>query len=290
MVPAYSKEVSPFKPKLSLKFSGGWSSIPIGDMNTALRSFNSMPRFQYWRANYPNLITGEIKTLNTNIVDWSLELRLDFAPRFGLAIGASAPYKKSNEGMINWTMLEGQRHEFTIRPRIEVAPSVFWSFYYALSSRPKLDVLLDVGMGIHTAKMSKYYKLEVFPVGYDSDWGAWTWESKRSSSVGIHAGLEIDYKLTNALALVIEAQKRFAWVSDFYGTRQDEGKYEGIYYSVTDAVYYYTRLEFYTGDRYADITVMTPPGNLIEFPADIRKATLNLGEFSVKVGIKLTLF
>jgi hypothetical protein len=250
-----------------------------------------MSTFQYYRANYPDLISGEIRTLNHSIADYFLELQLDLSPKIGLGIGISPRrYSKSNEGMINWTMIEGQRHEFTIRPEINVSPSSNLSVYYFLFSRSKLKGFLDAGIGLYRARMSKYYKLEVFPVGYDSDWATWTWGSEPKSSFGVHAGVEFEYALVPRLSLILKASQRFAWIRGFTGTRKDEGKFFGITYTETNTLYYYTRTESYTGDRYADIQVFTPPGSGIDFPADIRKARLNLGGFSLQLGIKIRLF
>ncbi len=287
--PAYSQISDLFKPKLSIKLTGGFGSTAVGDMNTILASFNNMPRFQESRANYPDLISGEIRTLNTRILDSYLELRLDISPRIGLAIGTSMPYQRSNEGTIDWTIPEGQRHLFTLRPKIQVAPPVLWSVYFGLLNSSRLNLQLCVGSGLYPAKISEYYRLEVFPPGFESAWGARYWESKYCSAVGVHGGIELDYHLTKAWSLVLETQMRYAQISDFSGTQYREGE-SGITDRESGSIYYYTRLEFYTGNRYADIEVMEPPGNGIEIPRNIRKATLDLSGFSFRIGIKLRLF
>jgi len=283
-------EEPPFRPKLSVKLTGGWSSIPIGDMNTILASFNSMAGFAEFREYYPSLISGEIRTLNTKIPDWCLEFRLDISPKIGVAIGTSLPYQKSNEGTIDWTIPEGQRHLFTLRPKIKVAPPVLCSVYFGLLTSSRLNVQFNVGWGIYTAKISEYYRLEIFPPGYESDWSVRYWESRYCSSVGVHAGFELDYHLTKAWSLVLETQMRYARISDFSGNLYREGKIYGITYRESGSIYYYTRLEFYTGDRYADMEVMEPPGTGIEMPRDIRKAALDLSGLSLRIGIKFGLF
>jgi hypothetical protein len=287
---AYPRGKAPFRPKLSLKLTGGWSSIPIGDMNTILTSFNSLPHFEYWRANYPDLISGEIRTLNTKISDWRLEFRLDISPKIGVAIGTSLPYKKGNEGTIDWTMTEGQRHLFTLRPMVQVAPPILWSVYYGLITSPRLRVSMNVGLGMYVAKLSEYYKLEVFPPGFESDWGVRYWESNFCSAPGFHTGIEIDFQFTRLLAFVLEAELRYARITNFSGHQYREGKYFGITDRESGSIYYYTRLEFYTGDRYADIQVMEPPGNGIEIPRHIRRAVLDLSGSSLRLGIMFRLF
>jgi hypothetical protein len=287
---AYSEGNNSFKPRLSLKVSGGWSSIPIGDMNTILTSFNNMPDFVDWREFYPNLISGEIRPLNKRILNWHLEFRLDISSRIGVAIGTSLPYQKSNEGTIDWTIPQGQRHLFTLRPKVQVAPTVLWSVYFGLLTTSRLNLQCCVGSGLYPAKISEYYRLEVFPPGFESDWGVRYWESKYCSALGLHAGIELDYRLTKALSLVLETQTRYARISDFSGTQYREGKYFGITDRESGSIYYYTRIEFYTGDRYADIKILEPPGNGIELPRDIRKAALDLSGISIRIGIKFRLF
>lgn len=288
--PALPKDKTSFKPTLSFKLTGGWGSdLPSNDMNTILESFNNMGRFVDYREYYPELISGEIKTLSTKIPDWHLEFRLDINRRIGLALGISMPFQKSNESTINWTMTVGQRHQFTIRPKIQTLPPLIWSVYYSFFPDSRMNIQLNLGAGLYLAKLSEYYRLEVTPPESDTDWLIRYWETGFCGTIAPHAGLEIDFKILRTLTFVAEAQWRYAKINNFCGTIYYEGKNPGSYYEDRGFLYYYTRLEFYTGDRYADL-IIPYPKTVIEFPAGIRKATLDLSGYSIRLGLKVNLF
>jgi hypothetical protein len=287
--PALAEDKTPFKPMLSVKLTGGWGSdLPGNDMNRVLESFNNMRSFVLYREFYPELISGEIKALDSRIPEWHLEFRLDLNRRIGLAFGISMPFQKSNENTINWEMTVGQRHSFTIRPRIQTLPPLTWSVYYNFLPDSKLSLQLNLGAGLYLARLSEYYKLEVTPPETDTDWLIRYWETRYCGTIAPHAGVEIDLKLTKKAALVAEAQWRYANIRDFNGTITYEGKSPGSYREDSGDLYYYTREEFYTGDRYADLTIPRPEG-LIEFPAGIRRTALDMSGWSIRFGLRVNL-
>ena len=249
-----------------------------------------MATFEYYRENYPDLISGEIKTFDAKIPDWHLEFRLDVNRRIGLALGISMPFQVSNESTIDWTMTVGQRHLFTIRPKIQTLPPLIWSVYYNLLPDSRLSIQLNLGAGLYLVKLSEYYRFEVTPPGSDPDWLIRYWRTHFCGTIAPHAGIEIDFNISNALAFVAEAQWRYAKIDNFYGLISYEGRNPGSYHEDRGFLYYYTREQFYTGNRYADL-IITYPGTLIEFPANVRKAApLELRGYSIRFGIKIRLF
>jgi hypothetical protein len=287
--PVFPKEGAHFLPRFSIKITKGWGpDLRIGDMNTHLESFNNMGTFLYYRQNEPELISGEIETLDGVVPDWNLEFRLDISRRIGLALGTSMPYQKANDSTIDWTMLVGQRMVYTIRPRIQVLPPVIWSVYYDLLPNSRFGIQLNLGGGLYLVRMSEYYNIELTLPPQEPAWWRWTWATDICGTIGAHVGVEIDIPITKAIALVTEFQGWYARVNKLYGSLLEETIYGG-YDEYRGPLYFFTRSDDYTGDRYAVIQTAYV-GPIWDFPANVRLSSFDLSRYSFRIGIKFKLF
>lgn len=285
--PAVSQERELFKPRLSIKLTKGWGpDLRIGDMNTHLESINNMETFAYLREYYPDLISGEIKTLDGDIPDWHLEFRLDVSRRFSLALGTSMPFQKSNESVIDWAQTLDQRDIYTIRTKIQSLPPVIWSAYYGLFPDSRLNVLLNVGAGLYLMKMSEYYNIEIILLPQEPLWWRRSLETRACGAIGIHAGIELDFDVTKSITLVAEAQWRYARIRRFYGYQLDETVF-GMHEEYRGNIYYYTRDDNFTGNRYEDLGVFC---GAIYFPFGERPSGMDLSRYSFRIGIRIKLF
>lgn len=184
-----------------------------------------------------------------------------------------------------------QLHQYSYRPKIQVSVPLTWGIYYGLFPGSPLNIQLNIGFGLYTGKISEFYKIEITPPGSESDWSTRYWESKHNSSIGINGGVGIEFIIIKRLALVAEAQIRYAEIKRFVGSAEDNNKYLGLHNARTGFFYYHIRDDFNTGDRYADIEVWkTPPDVSIEFIAGIRKAKLDLTGYSLRIGVKVGIF
>lgn len=288
-LPALPKEEARFVPRFSIKLTRGWGPyLRIGDMNTHLESFNNMSEFINYRQNAPELISGEIRTLDGEVPDWNLEFRLDISRRIGLALGTSMPYQKANDNTIDWTTIYGQRNVYNIRPRIQVLPPVIWSVYYNVLPNSRFGIHLNLGAGLYLVKMSEYYNFEATLPPQEPLWWRRTWATDICGTIGVHAGIEFVFALTKSIALVAEFQGRSARMKKFYGSLLEETIFGG-HEEFHGYLYYFTRSDDYTGDRYADLQPAYA-GPLWYFPAGERLSPMDLSRYSFRIGIKFRLF
>jgi len=286
---AFPQEEARFRPKFSIKLTKGWGpDLRIGDMNTHLESFNNMSAFRYYRQNAPELISGEIETLDGEVPDWNLEFRLDISRRIGLALGTSMPYQKANNSTIDWMMDVGQRMVYNIRPRIQVLPPIIWGVYYDLLPNSRFGIQLNLGAGLYLMRMSEYYNLELTLPPQEPYWWRRTWSTDICGTIGVHAGIEFNIPITQAIALVAEFQGRYARMKKLNGSLLEEVNV-GAHDEYRGPLYFFTRLDEYTGDRYADLQPAYA-GPIWAFPAGDRLSPFDLSRCSFRIGVKLLLF
>lgn len=294
---AYPEENKSFKSRFSIKFAMGGGSVALNDINKCLGSVNENKTFEYYREHFPDYIVGEIKKLDTSLYDWDAELKINLTSRIGVGIAASGlfhpgPLKRSNESSLTYTSQVLQIHTYTYKPKVEAwMPPAKLAIYYNLPYRSKMNIFFTLGIGNYKGKMQEYYKIEVTPPGYDSEWSSRFWKSEQKSSIGFHGGAGIEYLLSKSLALVAELQLRHAVLRDFKGFAEDDNKYLGPHDARYGFLYYHTKEDLFLGARYADIEVWEiPPDYSPEFIANIRKAKLDLSGFSLRMGIRIGLF
>jgi hypothetical protein len=287
--PALPKEEARFVPRFSIKLTRGWGpDLRIGDMNTHLESFNNMSEFINYRQNAPELISGEIRTLDGDVPDWNLEFRLDISRRIGLAVGTSMPYQKANDSTIDWTAITGQRNVYNIRPKIQVLPPVIWSVYYNLLPNSRFGIQLNLGAGLYFVRMSEFYNIEITLPPQEPLWWRRTWGTDICGTIGVNAGIEFNVAITKSIALVAEFQGRYARMKKLHGSLLEETIF-GHHEEYRGPLYSFTRLDEYTGDRYADLQPAYA-GPLWYLPMDERLSPMELSRYSFRIGIKFKLF
>ncbi len=290
---SHSEEKEDFKKEFSLKITGGWGRIAIGDMNTKLESFNNNSVFEYARLYYPDLISGEIRTLNNRIPDWEFELRMDLSPRFALGISTSVPFHLKNESSIIYTIRGGagdQTHTFVFRPEIKTWLPIKLGIYYSLPFNSRAGVVFNAGIGSYSVKVSEYKTLEIiFPSG-GSYWENRYWKASSNVSFGFHIGIGIEYSLTKNLVVVLESQGTYARVKRLKGIMRYEYDWGGIF-EEEGTLYYFSMYDGWIGAGYNDLEVWDEPPELtLKWISNTRKAILDLSGFSLRVGIIIKLF
>jgi hypothetical protein len=286
---AFPEEGTRFRPHFSIKLTKGWGpDLRIGDMNTHLESFDNRNTFVYYRQYEPELISGEIETLDGKVSDWNLEFRLDISRRVGLALGTSLPYQKANDGTIDLTTTVGQRMVYTIKPRIQVLPPVIWGIYYDLFPDSRFDIQLNLGAGLYLVRMSEYYNIEVTLPPQEPVWWRRTWATDIAGTIGFHAGVEFDFAITHTVAIVAELQVRYARMEKLYGSLLEETVFGG-HDEYRGPLYFFYRSDEFTGDGYADLQPAYA-GPSWSFPWGDRLSPFDLSRYSFRIGIRLKVF
>lgn len=295
---ACSEERENFKPKLSIKLTGGWHHVAIGDINSHLESFNNSYDFEYARLNNPESISGEITQLNNHIYDWEAELRMDISYKFALGISTSGAIRKKNESSLTyiekfydggeWTSI------FTFRPEVKARVPVKLSIYYRLPFVFKTNIIFYSGIGYYSASVSKYEKLDL---SIDSEYLYWRcehWKTDHKANLGLHGGIGIEYNLSKNLALVAEAYGRYARIRNLRGTLQKENSDSaGRIYESQGTLWYFKWVCYGKGYYRLDISEESPSkwGTIPECNiSNVTEARINLSGFSMRVGIRIKLF
>jgi opacity protein-like surface antigen len=271
--------------RFSLKFSGGARYAVVGDLNEYLDSFNQ-------RAD----TCGKVAEVANWASDWEIELRMRLSSRFSLGLASSGFFSKKNPSSIFFyggavvdpeTTKSDSRIEFI--PEIEAAMPLGVSLYYSLYSGPRMNLLVNFGLGWYTGKMSDNCIASDFQSDGKIYFGTFYQSVENNFSLGFQGGLGLEYGFTDELALVVEVQGRFARISSLKG--KECVMVNNSLSEHTGTLYYYKGAWFGTGPWYPQLSVSeTPPGGGIGSFKDVREARLDLSGFALRLGLRMRLF
>jgi len=290
---AFSEEKKPFKPRFSLKLTAGLgSALPIGDVNDCLESFNNNELFEAHREYETGQVIGEIKTLDTRVFHGEAELRFDLTPRISFGIATSTPIHKRNESSVTYTILGWagpQIMTWTFRPEIKVSFPIRLSAYYTLPLIRRLSISIGGGLGFYSAKIEQFGRYyAIYPLG-DTGWVNASQVAKRNFALGFHGNIILAYNFSNKLALITEFQYRQSKISGFKGTKKCENIH-GDKSEESGTLYYFTEWNYFIGTRYANLEIFETPNDPFRWIDDVRKASLDLSGYSIRMGIKIRIF
>ncbi|MDH5468128.1 MAG: hypothetical protein OEY25_11980 [Candidatus Aminicenantes bacterium] len=291
-----------FKPKLSIKLAAGLCSTRVGDINSHLEDFND-----FLSTALPFYEGSKLEKIDNLSSDLEGELRLNISSKFtiGLGIGYMAGKDKSyfqTAGIFPFTSywiyyIPSHLIGFTAEPEFKTVP-INLRVCYTLPLGAKTAILLSGGLGYYFSKCSLYkYNLNVpldparpdcFLVEISNKYDV------NGNGLGLLGGVGFEFKLTDTLALVIEAQGRYARIKKLEGERTyyyynsssllpELTKDEGILYigerDLSDIGY---------GERCPDLIISPSKPTGLEYK-NIREATLDLSGISLRIGIRITL-
>jgi len=292
--PGYTQEKKSFWSRFSLKITAGFgSNLPIGDLNDYLESFNNNDVFDAHRQANTGLVIGEIKSLGTRDFHAEVEVRFDLTPRISLGFALSPPIHEHNESTLTYTIRGSAGNQvttWTFEPEIKVSPPMKLSAYFALPLSARLQCLLGGGMGFYPSKISIVQRVhESYPVGSDS-WGIAFQDARQNFGLGFHGNIALEYSLAKRVALVGEIQGRFVEIRNLRGTLKLTDN-AGDHYEKPGTLYYCTIYDPVIGTRHVYVGIMEKPPEIgIGEIKDMRKASLNLSGYSIKIGINMRLF
>jgi len=271
--------------RFSLKLSGGARYAVVGDLNECLDSFNQ-------RAD----ICGKVAEVANWASDWEVELRMRLSSRFSLGLASSGFFNKKNQSSIFFyggavvdpeTTKSDSRIEFI--PEIEAAMPLGLSLYYSLYSGSRMNVLVNLGLGWYTGKMSDNYIASYFQSDGKTYFGTYYQSVENNFSLGFQGGLGLEYGFTDELALVVEVQGRFARIGSLKG--KECAMTNGSLSEKTGTLYYCKWAWFGSGPWYPVISVSeSPPEGGIGSFKDVREARLDLSGFAMRIGLRVRIF
>jgi len=281
-------EKDQFKWNLSLKISGGLRYITVGDINDHIKSFDDyMSNSIYFYEG------GKMQQIGRSGSYFEAELMIKISPRLTVGIGTEyiSGSKKSDfqtVGIFPFTSSTWTPHllRFTIEPKIKAIP-VKLGVYYSLPFRSRINFLLHGGIGYYFSKgfLSKHNLTRCLDeIIIPEQPEIFTSYDVSANGFGVHGGIGLEYKLTDSLFLVIDAQGRYAKIGNLKGSRTywntwnyDQRKEEGILYIGTRDM---------TAEGYG-----TGCPDLAVSPSQtMRKAALDFSGFSLTAGFRIRLF
>lgn len=286
-------------PTFSLCLRGTAGIMAIGDINAGLRTFNHNPTFEYLRKNDVSWgrIEGEVETLRGIYGSWEVEMRVDFSRRIGVGIATSSAVHRMNEGSVTWTYLPPDQtvwpYHYYFRPEMRAAMPLKASVYYCFNPESKIVAGLSIGLGYYRGRMSEQLNRDgINGISGQTDWNDLYWETQSTGGLGLHLGLGAAYPLAPRVSLTADLEFRYAKIRNFRAAQVHETSFpehtesSGWLYSYTE-----DDLLIEGAPRYVSFQVWeTPPDRSIGFISDIRRASLDLSGFAIKVGVRIRLF
>jgi len=290
---AFPKEGEKFKPRISLKITGGLGYMILGDINENLdtESILANRAERFWPVDFS--LKDEIKNIHYGY-DFEGEVRIDIISNFEIAVGTGCIYAQKE----SYSILRGEDslRTYILReafdPKITIIP-VKLGIYYKLPLFKRTAVLFHIGGGYYFTKSSiyDYQHRETYSFMDASRTRSWTeYDTKVSGgNFGFHGGIGLEYSLGKNLSVVIEGQRRDVKIKELKGkdimvTSLYGGDREKIYGTL-----WYHKYE----SEGIHLTVL-PLSDLMpesrSYTHTIRKAMFDLSGFSLKLGIRIKLF
>ena len=282
-------------PQFSLQLSGEARIVALGDINTALRTFNDNAVFEYIRKNNPpsDEVHGTVTPLRNAFFAGAIELQVDLSRRIGLGISFSNGNQREREDTLTYRTIRDVTwtDEFFYRSAIWIRPPLKMSLYYQLWCRSVFSSFISGGIGYYRGGLRQQYNLTTSGgyTGYD-EWTHRYWETETKATLGFHLGGGLEWRLSRPVSLIAEIQYRYARIGPLRGLTQTESSFPWSY-EERGYLYFFTRENPIFGQRHADLEVWdVPPDASTDFIMDIRKAKLDLSGVSLQIGIKIGLF
>ena len=288
------------KKEISLKFTVGYGSMAVGDINAMLEGQENL------FSNYVSLIggtkEGEFKELNRGF-EYEGELIINITENFGLGIGAGYILREE-QSKASFKQREDDDYFFfgsSHSPAISAIP-IKLTAYYFIPIASRLTLYLNGGFGYYFGKIEYPFQVELqLSEGYiyfDSQ-DEYEIEAK-DNALGFHGGLGFEYTVIKNLAIFVEGAARYAKLKDWKGDetiRSEIMIYSDIYNfdEVVDknsgTLWYYEVPYLFNvapePDEYYSVLEIQEEKPIYDDIRNVRKAEGDFSGFSLRVGIKI---
>jgi len=277
----------------------GFGSIGVGDMNTTLKSINSM--FDWVRSYHPEMCVGEITEIPASYVDWEVELQWAIGSGFIIGVAVSGPLHFHDRSFLTYTIVGyagTQTENRTYDSKINVSMPIKLNLYRSFSIHPKLNLSINGGLGYYQARLMQSFTNEM-RLPLDSHVIEIIDFDVSGRRIGAHCGAGLEYKFNDRFFLLVEGQFNFSRVKHFSGTSSssrrvfdEQGNFYGSYDGSFEGIlYHYIGEDFSVGLAREKLLVSEFPLEIgVDLPYDIREAFLDLRGFALRFGLKIRLF
>jgi len=287
--------------RFSLVAREGFGSIKVGDINTTLASINSA--YDSVRAEHPERAVGEILPVPNGYRDWEAELQWRGWKNLSVGIAVSGPTRYFQNSFLTYTIIESgatQTENDTWTPEIHVPAPAKLNLHYSIPVISNVNLIVSGGIGYYHARIEQTVQWQFRFETEASALGRYIF-NVTGRQVGYHCGLGLGYNLNERFSMIIEGQWRFAKIRYFKGNcflqfaQYDAfGNLISVASESLEGILYH-----YIGDdlripyeRHEKIILENIPAPWygIDLPSDIRRAFLDLGGFTFRIGLKIGLF
>jgi hypothetical protein len=258
---------------ISLRLTGGPTYLFVADYNDPLQGTS-----EYYRA-VSDSLTGSTRPVHWG---WSYGGEIIASIGGGLSLGLGAGYlRASTETKLSYQSL-GFSTDETYRPEITAIPiTVSLHYAYPLGRTLRLDFFGGAVYCLTTFRHEFRLASDFFSYSQTQDF------TSRTGAFGFRGGLGLEIVLASALALVVQAEGRYAVISEvsgdltnqenlLTGNRRDTVRNAFLWiYDQADAGTRYVRMAF---------SQSQPSGPSV---ANVRKGQIDLSGFSASAGIRL---
>jgi hypothetical protein len=274
---------------ISFKFSYNTASMSSGDINAWIDSYNA--RWKDWQSYWQGELDGGFDTL-TYGPKYEVEMRIPLV--FGLALNLSGShFSQSSEGTVTFIhATKNQTEKDYLRNGIKGVPiKIGFSYSYSLPFVENLQVYAGLGRHITFLKYSviEDYELSIANSTYTLSKD----NSYSSEALGTYINFGLEYDLIRYIAVVVEAEKVWSKADGFKGPFEtdlyDPFANERVIESGKASLYFYEDRESWNGKYYSFLAGFeNRPDDVQEHPdiRNLRQGELDLGSFSLKVGIR----
>lgn len=283
----------------SLSIKEGFGSVAIGDMNTTLKSINSI--YDAVKKNYPGRCTGEIVEIPNNYIDWEVELQWFIQSGFSIGIAVSGPTRFQSRSFLTYTIVDyagTQTENNTYISKIRVSAPIKLNVYRKFTIFPKVNLSINGGLGYYRARLTQSFILEVRSPLDDRNIRIYDFDVS-GRKIGFHCGAGLEWGINNRLYLLAGGQWNFSKITKFSGTDSvtqqsfdAQGQLIDSWSMIGEGIlYHYIGEDEYLGKRREKLVVCNFfPEIGYDFPSDVRKAFLSLRGFTFRIGIRIGLF
>jgi hypothetical protein len=278
-----------------------FGTIGVGDLNTTLSSFNS--GYDHIRSNnVPWAVVGEISPISGRFKEWEAELQWDFWWGFSIGFAVSAPAQYGGMSVLTFSIMNDGLNQTiinTFTSNVEVSAPLMFTLYKSINLIHNVNASIDGGIGIYRAQMTQRHLYHGRYPMEDVGLTTWTYDVG-GQDLGYHLGIALEYKFNQRFSMIAEGQWRFAKITTFKGVETleyQEFDADGVLFNSgnisTDGVlYHYIGQDFNNGEWVEKLLVsdLVPPWVGVDSPYDIRRAFLDLGGFTLKIGLRIRLF
>ncbi len=268
-----------FSQEVSFKFLGGWTSIGGGDYNKGIQGIMDLARAG------ASSVSGAFEKLSGGTT-YQAEITTHWGRRIATGFGVGY-YKMGSDGLFRIQGLSAGTPfstEAVFGPRLSVIP-IFINVYYKLSLPAGLGLDLFAGPVFQAAQFNfnRQTTSSVSPF--------WETESFRTASptLGIQAGVDLNYELAKGIRVVARGLYRAAKVSDLAGNWVLNSDTSAGTISNSSSEYYLWAYDFTQGGTYPLFGFFDKNGPSGPGISNARKAAIDLSGLTFSIGVRIDL-